>query len=125
LERNKDPSGGCPHKNTRIDFIVFFAFHPSNHERTGANMDRTNSKTDTPATRESSRGVLEQTRRDLIVMCQSQGADSSAGHHGFNSVELLQNDVLNGQVWGDHPIQQPSRLLKRQADGLQRALAAH
>ena len=64
----------------------------------------------------------EQIRRDLIVMGQLHGTDSAVGHHGFNLVELLQNDVMNGPVWGDHPIQQPSRLLKRQTDGLQRAL---
>jgi len=87
-------------------------------------MDRTNSKIDTPVTRGSSRGVLEEARRGLIVMCQSRGEDSAAGHHGFNLVELLQADVLNGPVWGDHPLQQPSTLLKRQTDGLQRALAA-
>jgi hypothetical protein len=82
----------------------------------------TSGSIDTGLTQASSRTVLEQARRDLIVMCQSQGEDSAAGHHGFNLVELLQADVLNGPVWGDHPIQQPSRLLKRQMDGLQRAL---
>lgn len=67
---------------------------------------------------------LEQTRRELIVMCQAQGPGSAAGYHGFNLVELLQADVLNGPAWGDHPLQRPSVLLKRQTDGLQRALAA-
>jgi hypothetical protein len=42
----------------------------------------------------------------------------------YNLIELLDGDVLNGPVWGDHPLQQPSLLLKRQADGLQRALEA-
>lgn len=40
----------------------------------------------------------------------------------YNLIELLEGDVLNGPVWGDHPLQQPSVLLKRQTDGLQRAM---
>jgi hypothetical protein len=111
LERNKDPSGGYPHWNTRIDSIVFFAFHPSDHERTGANMDRTNSKIDTPATRESSRGVLEQTRRDLIVMREAYGADTPVGHRCSNIVELLQMPEL------------PKALLARQMADLVRLRA--
>lgn len=79
---------------------------------------------DAGVTQESSRDVLDRTRRDLIVMCQFHGEGSAAAHHGFNLVELLQADVLNGPVWGDHPIQQPSRLLERQATGLQREMRA-
>jgi hypothetical protein len=91
-------------------------------EQTSVNDSGTGSASDTGLTRESSRTVLEQARRDLIVMGQFHGTDSAVGHHGFNLVELLQNDVLNGPVWGDHPLQHPSLLLKRQADGLQHAL---
>jgi hypothetical protein len=91
-------------------------------EQTSMNDPRTGSASDTGLTRESSRTVLDQTRRDLIVMGQLFGTDSAVAYHGFNLVELLQNDVLNGPVWGDHPLQHPSLLLKRQADGLQHAL---
>jgi hypothetical protein len=84
----------------------------------------TNGKIDAPLTHLGSRTVLDQACRDLIVMGQLFGTDSAVAYHGFNLVELLQNDVLNGPVWGDHFLQQPSVLLKRQTDGLQRALAA-
>jgi hypothetical protein len=92
------------------------------NSQTAVNNPRTPGDFGAKLTHGSSRDVLSQTRRDLIVMCQTQGEGSAAAHHGFNLVELLQADVMNGPVWGDHPIQQPSRLLERQTAGLQRAM---
>ncbi len=81
-------------------------------EQTSVNDPRTAAASDTPATHESSRTVLDQTRRDLIVMREVHGAESAVGHHLSNLVELIQMP---------NP---PAFQLKKQRDGLQRALAA-
>jgi hypothetical protein len=75
-------------------------------------MDRTNSKIDTPVAREGSPGVLEDARRDLIVMRDAYGADSPIGHRCSNIVELIQAPEL------------PSFLIQRQMADLQRLLQA-
>lgn len=49
---------------------------------------------DTLLTQPGSRTVLEQTRRDLIVMREAHGADSAIGHRCSNIVELLQMPEL-------------------------------
>jgi hypothetical protein len=58
------------------------------------------------------------------LQCAISIMPKAARPFAYNLIELLDGDVLNGPVWGDHPLQQPSLLLKRQADGLQRALEA-
>lgn len=55
---------------------------------------------------------LENTRRELMALRVVHGADSAAGHHISNIVELIQMP------------KPPAGLLKRQMDGLQRALHA-
>lgn len=80
-------------------------------EQTSANDPRTGSASDTPATHGSSRTVLEQTRRDLIVMREAYGADSPVGHRCSNIVELLQMPEL------------PKDLLRRQMIDLARLRA--
>jgi hypothetical protein len=72
-------------------------------------MDRTDSKIDTSVARGRSTDVL---RRDLIAMREAHDADSAVGHHCSNIVELIQMP---------NP---PAHLLKRQMDGLQRAMQA-
>ena len=47
-------------------------------ERTAVNDSGTGSASDTPATQESSRTVLEQTRRDLIVMREAHAPEEPA-----------------------------------------------
>ena len=58
-------------------------------------MDRTDSKTDTPLTQQSSRDVLENTRRALINARAIDGAKTATGHHYSNIVELLQEPPGN------------------------------
>ena len=77
------------------------------HADSTVNATGTDGKIDTPLTHPSSRDVL---RRDLIVMRGGLDADSAAGHHISNIVELFKLP---------NP---PAALLKRQMDGLQRAL---
>jgi hypothetical protein len=62
-------------------------------------------------TQPSSRTVLEQTRRDLIVMREAYGADTPVGHRCSNIVELLQMPEL------------PKALLARQMADLARLRA--
>jgi hypothetical protein len=59
-----------------------------------------------------SRTVLEQTRRDLIVMREAYGADTPIGHRCSNIVELIQMPEL------------PKALLARQMADLARLRAA-
>jgi hypothetical protein len=59
-----------------------------------------------------SRTVLEQTRRDLIVMREAHGADSPIGHRCSNIVELIQMPEV------------PKFQLERQMADLQRLRAA-
>lgn len=81
-------------------------------EQTSVNDPRTGSASDTPATHQGSRAVLEQTRRDLIVMREAHGADSAIGHRCSNIVELLQMPEL------------PKALLARQMADLARLTSA-
>ena len=80
-------------------------------EQTSVNDSRTEPGSDTGLTRGSSRTVLEQTRRDLIVMREAYGADSPVGHRCSNIVELLQMPEL------------PKDLLRRQMTDLARLRA--
>jgi hypothetical protein len=82
------------------------------HVSSSMNDSGTGEKIDTPLTQPGSRDVLDQTRRDLIVMREVHGAESAVGHHLSNIVELIQMS---------NP---PAALLKRQTDGLQRAMRA-
>jgi hypothetical protein len=54
------------------------------------NDSRTCRPTGTRLTQASSRTVLEDARRDLIVMRDAHGADSPIGHRCSNIVELIQ-----------------------------------
>lgn len=74
--------------------------------QTYANDSATSSSTDTELAQPRSRDVL----RDLIVMREAHGADSAVGHHLSNLVELMKMPAP------------PAHLLKRQADGLHRAM---
>jgi len=67
------------------------------------------------------RTVLEQTRRDLIVMREAHGADSEIGHRCSNLIELLQNYDDAGSANSELAI---SRLIVRQEADLKRLLAA-
>ena len=78
------------------------------HAVSTVNITRTDGKIDTPLTHLGSRTVLEQTRRDLIVMREAHGADSAIGHRCSNIVELLQVPEL------------PMALLARQMADLHR-----
>ena len=80
-------------------------------EQTSVNDSGTGSASDTPLAQPSSRTVLEQTRRDLIVMRQAHGDDSAVGHRCSNIVELIQMPEL------------PKELLKRQMTDLARLRA--
>lgn len=42
----------------------------------------------------------------------------------YNLIGLLENDVLNGPTWGDHPLQRPRQLIRRQLAAFERAMAA-
>jgi hypothetical protein len=81
------------------------------HAASTVNVAGTNEKIDTPLTQPGSRGVLEQTRRDLIVMREAYGADTPVGHRCSNIVELLQMPEL------------PKALLARQMADLARLRA--
>jgi hypothetical protein len=76
------------------------------------NGTRTDRKIDTPLTRSCSRTVLEQTRRDLIVMRAKHGATSPIGCRCSNIVELIQVPEV------------PKFQLERQMADLQRLLQA-
>jgi hypothetical protein len=78
---------------------------------TYANDSATSSSIDTELAQPGSRTVLEQTRRDLIVMREAYGADSPVGHRCSNIVELLQMPEL------------PKALLVRQMTDLARLRA--
>jgi hypothetical protein len=54
------------------------------------NATGTDGKIDTPLTQPRSRGVLEQTCRDLIVMRDDLGATTAPGYRCSNTVELLE-----------------------------------
>jgi hypothetical protein len=75
------------------------------------NENRTCANGGTNLTQPSSRTVLEQTRRDLIVMREAYGADTPVGHRCSNIVELLQMPEL------------PKALLARQMADLARLRA--
>ena len=81
-------------------------------EQTSVNDPRTVAAPDTPATHGSSRTVLEQTRRDLIVMRVKHGATSPIGCRCSNIIELIQAPEV------------PKVFLERQMADLQRLLAA-
>jgi hypothetical protein len=76
------------------------------------NEHRTCADLDAKRTQPSSRDVLEQTRRDLIVMRAKHGADSPIGCRCSNIVELIQMPEV------------PAALVARQMADLQRLLAA-
>ena len=76
----------------------------------GMNDAGTCSEGDTQLTRAGSRDVLDQTRRDLIVMREAHGADSPIGHRCSNIVELIQVPEV------------PKFQLERQMADLQRLL---
>jgi hypothetical protein len=78
------------------------------HAEPSANDVGTVSNIDVGLTQPGSRTVLEQTRRDLIVMREAHGADSAIGHRCSNIVELLQMPEL------------PRTLLARQMADLHR-----
>ena len=82
------------------------------HAASTVNVTGTNGKIDAPLTHSGSRAVLEQTRRDLIVMREAHGADSAVGHRCSNIVELLQMPEL------------PKALLARQMADLARLTRA-
>jgi hypothetical protein len=82
------------------------------HASSSMNDSGTNGKIDARLTHQGSRTVLEQTRRDLIVMREAHGADSPIGHRCSNIVELLQMPEL------------PKALLARQMADLQRLTRA-
>jgi hypothetical protein len=81
------------------------------HAASTVNVTGTSGKIDTPLTHPGSRDVLEQIRRDLIVMREAYGADSAIGHRCSNIVELLQMPEL------------PKALLQRQMSDLARLRA--
>jgi hypothetical protein len=81
------------------------------HAASTVNTIGTCQEIDTPLTQPGSRTVLEQTRRDLIVMREAYGADSPVGHRCSNIVELLQMPEL------------PKALLARQMADLARLRA--
>lgn len=54
------------------------------------NEDRTCANKSAKQTQVGSRTVLEQTRRDLIVMRDSRGATTAPGYRCSNTVELLE-----------------------------------
>jgi hypothetical protein len=78
------------------------------NSQTAVNNPRTSADFGTNLTQGGSRTVLEQTRRDLIVMREAHGADSAIGHRCSNIVELLQVPEL------------PKALLARQMADLHR-----
>lgn len=47
-----------------------------------------------------------------------------ARHFAYNLIELLEHDVMSAPVLGDHPLQQPKRLIMRQLVAFERAMAA-
>jgi hypothetical protein len=47
-----------------------------------------------------------------------------ARRFAYNAIELMENDVLDKPAWGDHPLQQPKRLIMRQLVAFERAMAA-
>jgi hypothetical protein len=81
-------------------------------EQTSVNDSGTEAASDTGLTQQSSRTVLEQTRRDLIVMRAKHGADSPIGCRCSNIVELIQMPEV------------PAALVARQMADLQQLLAA-
>lgn len=81
------------------------------HATSSVNVTGTDRKIDTPLTQAGSRGVLEQTRRDLIVMRNKHGATSPIGCRCSNIIELIQVPEL------------PRLQLERQMADLQRLLA--
>jgi hypothetical protein len=81
-------------------------------EQTAVNGSGTGSDSDAPLTQQSSRDVLEQTRRDLIVMRNKHGARSPIGCRCSNIVELIQVPEV------------PRFQIDRQVADLQRLLAA-
>lgn len=81
------------------------------HAASTVNATGTDRKIDTPLTQAGSRTVLEQTRRDLIVMREAYGANTPVGHRCSNIVELLQMPEL------------PKDLLQRQMTDLARLRA--
>jgi hypothetical protein len=83
-----------------------------NDTQTYANDSATSSPTNTGLAQPSSRTVLEQTRRDLIVMRAKHGADSPIGCRCSNIVELIQMPEVS------------AALVARQMADLQRLLAA-
>lgn len=94
-------------------------------EQTAVNDSRTELASDTGLTHGSSRTVLEQTRRDLIVMREVHGAETDSGHGFSNLVELVQ--VLPGYVrpsWLSSDIQSVPWLIEKQNERLQRLLKA-
>lgn len=48
-----------------------------------------------------------------------------ARQFAYNVIELMENDVLDRPAWGDHPIQQPKRLILRQLRAFDRAMSAN
>ena len=81
------------------------------HAASTVNATGTCQEIDAPLTQPSSRTVLEQTRRDLIVMREAHGADSPIGYRCSNIVELLQTPEL------------PKDLIQRQMADLARLRA--
>ena len=81
------------------------------HAPSTVNTTGTCKEIDTPLTQPSSRTVLEQTRRDLIVMRDAHGAESPVGYRCSNIVELIQMPEV------------PRFQLERQMSDLQRLLA--
>lgn len=79
--------------------------------QTHENNPETSASVGAELTQPGSRSVLEQTRRDLIVMREAYGADTPVGHRCSNIVELLQIPEL------------PKDLLQRQMTDLARLRA--
>lgn len=46
-----------------------------------------------------------------------------AKRFAYNLIELLESDVLSVPAWGDHPLQQPRRLISYQMKRLEQAMA--
>lgn len=97
------------------------------HVSSSMNDSGTGEKIDTPLTQPGSRDVhgdayFVHLVRDVYRALP--GMPKGARHFAYNLIELLEHDVMSAPVWGDHPLQQPKRLIMRQLVAFERAMAA-
>lgn len=90
------------------------------HTQTYANDSATSSSTDTELARPCSPDVPMARNLHRAL----PGMPKTARPFAYNLIELLEGDVLNGPIWGDHPLQQPKVLIRRQLEPFEREMRA-